>query len=159
MLKEEIQKENIDDELLACIYKAIEVFDIIKNTTLKIDNERINDENKKYLSLFLGIYLGKNDVSKIFRLFRYSYGIEVYTYTMPETEYINLYKNNFKDLLESMLVEENIMLEEFMLKLIEVDFIKNMHYNRGFSLMAIKTLLNKSIGDKKEEKIKTLQKN
>lgn len=158
MLKEEIRIENIDDELLAAIYKSIEVFDIIKNTTLKIDNERLNNENKKHLSLFMGIYLSKNEVSKIFHLLRYNYGIEVFTSNMKEEEYINLYQNNFKELVLSMVDENHITIEEFMLKLLEVDFIKSIHFNRGFSLIPVKMLLNKSLNGKNGEKNKTLQK-
>lgn len=155
MLNEEIELVNIEEELLVAIYKALEIYDTIKDTRLIIDNERITDLNKKYLSLLLGINFTKNSVSSVLKLLRYDYGIQVFTYYKREKEYIMIYKKYFKEIFEEGLLNQINSIEETMLKLIETDFIKKLHYNRGLSLISLKTLLENSRIMK--EKDKTLQ--
>lgn len=153
----ENEKLNIvDDDLIASIYKAIEIFDIIKNTRIRINNELINSTEKKYLSLLLGIDFTNNEVSKILHLLRYNYDIDVYTRTKEQDEYERIYDEHFKEIINHLLKEENNYIENFMLNLIEVDFIKKIHQNKGLSLISLKLLLHKSLQSK--EKTKTLQK-
>lgn len=155
MLNEKLGISNISEELLVAIYKSMEIYDTIKYTRLKINNKVINTNDKKYLSLLLGIYFKKNSVSKILNLLRYDYGIYVYTDRKKEEEYVDIYINNFKEIVEPMLNEETNTIEEFMLKLIEVDFIKWIHNSNSMSLVPIKILLDKMI---KEEEIPKLYK-
>lgn len=153
----ENEKLNIvDDDLIASIYKAIEIFDIIKNTRIRINNELINSTEKKYLSLLLGIDFTNNEVSKMLHLLRYNYDIDVYTRTKEQDEYERIYDEHFKEIVNHLLKEENNYIENFMLNLIEVDFIKKIHQNKGLSLISLKLLLHKSLQSK--EKTKTLQK-
>lgn len=153
----ENEKLNIvDDDLIASIYKAIEIFDIIKNTRIRINNELINSTEKKYLSLLLGIDFTNNEVSKMLHLLRYNYDIDVYTRTKEQDEYERIYDEHFKEIVNHLIKEENNYIENFMLNLIEVDFIKKIHQNKGLSLISLKLLLHKSLQSK--EKTKTLQK-
>ena len=146
----EKEKLNIVDEgLIVSIYKTIEIFDVIKNTRIRINNELISNIDKKYLSLLLGIDFTNNEISKILHLLRYNYDIEIYTSAKREEEY--------ERIVNSLLQEEDNYLENFMLNLLEVDFIKNLHHNKGLSLTPLKLLLHKSLQSK--EKAKTLQKN
>lgn len=154
----EKEKLNIvDEDLIVSIYKAIEIFDVIKNTRIKINNELINSTDKKYLSLLLGIDFTNNEVSKILHLLRYNYDIEIYTSTKKEEEYERMYNEHFKEIVNHLLKEENNYIENFMLNLIEVDFVNKIHQNKGLSLISLKLLLNKSLQSKEEPK--TLQKN
>lgn len=146
----------IDEELVKSIYKAIEVFDVIKDTRIKIANILISDIEKKYLSLLLGIYFTNNEVSKIIHLLRYNYHIEVYTSVKREAEYEKIYNEQFSNIIDSLINVENCYIENLMLQLIEVDFIKKMHQEQGLALGPLKLLLNKSLNNK--EKPKTLQK-
>lgn len=156
MLNEEIELINIEEELLIATYKALEIYDIIKDTRLIIDNERISDLNKKYLSLLLGITYTKNSVSSILKFLRYDYGIQVSTYYKKEKEYVMIYMKYFKDIFEDGLLTNINSIEEAMFKLIDIDFIKYLHCNRGLSPISLKVLLQKAII--KKETAKTLQK-
>ncbi len=153
----EKEKLNIVDEsLVESIFKAIEVFDIIKNTRLKINNKLINSLDKKYLSLLLGIYYKENEVSKILHLLRYNYDIEVFTRTKKQEEYEQIYIEDFSEVMDDLIKVENSYLENLMLQLLEVEFIKKLHNDKGLSLIPLRLLLHESLENK--EKTKTLQK-
>ena len=155
MLNEKIKLENVDEQLLASIYKAMDIYDIIKKTYLKINSELISELDKKYLSLLLGIYFEKNNVSKVLNMLRFDYGIQVYTSRKSENEYEYIYNNYFKELLDTMLEEENNSTEQFMLKLLKIEFIEKLHRYNGLSINSLELILNKMINN---EKPKTLQK-
>lgn len=146
----------IDEELVISIYKTIEVFDVIKNTRIKINNKLINGMDKKYLSLLLGVYNNKNGVSKILHLLRYNYDIEVFTKNKKQEEYEKIYNEQFSDIVDSLISVEESCVENLMLQLLEVDFIKKLHNDKGLSLLPLKLLLHESLENK--EKAKTLQK-
>ena len=153
----ENEKLNIvDDDLVASIYKAIEIFDIIKNTRIKINNKLINSMDKKYLSLLLGIYYKENEASKILHLLRYNYDIEVFTSVKNQGEYEKIYNEQFSDIVDSLINVEDSCVEKLMLQLLEVDFIKKLHNDKGLSLIPLKLLLHESLENK--EKTKILQK-
>ena len=153
----EKEKLNIvDEELVKSIYKAIEVFDVIKDTRIKIIGTLISDTEKKYLSLLLGIYFTNNEVSKIIRFLRYNYDIEVHTSMKKEDEYEQIYNQHFSSLVDGLIKVEDSYIENMMLQLLEIDFIKKMHQAKGLALAPLKLLLNKSLNNK--EQPKTLQK-
>lgn len=150
----EKEKLNIvDEELVESIFKAIEIFDVIKNTRIKINNKLINSIDKKYLSLLLGIYNKENEVSKILRLLRYNYDIQVYTNTKKQEEYQKIYDEEFRDIIDSLIRVEDSCIENLMLQLLDVDFIKKLHNDKGLSLMSLKLLLHESLKGKPKPKI------
>ena len=153
----EKEKLNIvDEELIVSICKAVEIFDTMKNTRIKLNGELINGTDKRYLSLLLGIYFTKNEVSKILRLLRYNYDIEVHTVPKRDEEYEKLYNEYFNIIMDDLITEKDNYIEDFMLNLIAAEFIKKIHKDKGLSLMPVKLLLHESL--KNKEKAKTLQK-
>ena len=146
----------IDEELIESIFKAVEIFDIMKNTRIKLNNKLISNNDKKYLSLLLGIYNKKNGVSKILHLLRYNYDIEVLTSIKRYEEYEKIYNEQFSDIVDSLINVEDSCVENLMLQLLEVDFIKKLHNDKGLSLIPLRLLLHESLENK--EKPKTLQK-
>lgn len=146
----------IDEELIRSIFKTIEIFDIIKNTRIKINNKLITIDNKKYLSLLLGIYFTNNGVSKTLRLLRYNYDIEVFTSVKKQEEYEKIFNEEFSNIVDSLINIEDSCVENLMLQLLEVDFIKKLHNDKGLSLIPLRLLLHESLQNK--EKPKTLQK-
>lgn len=146
----------IDEELIESIFKAVEIFDIMKNTRIKLNNKLISNNDKKYLSLLLGIYNKKNGVSKILHLLRYNYDIEVLTSIKRYEEYEKIYNEQFSDIVDSLINVEDSCVENLMLQLLEVDFIKKLHNDKGLSLIPLILLLHESLENK--EKPKTLQK-
>lgn len=156
MLSDELKLNNVEEELLVSIYKAMEVFKTFKNSKIKINERTISIEDKKYLALFLGVYYKTNEVSKILHLLRYDYGIEVRTHLLKEEEYMKIYKKNFVDILDN-LIEDNTI-EEYMLKLLEVDFIKDFYKKRGLNINPVRVLIKSSLEHKKKSSSKILQK-
>lgn len=146
----------IDEELIESIFKAVEIYDVIKNTRIKINNKLINRMEKKYLSLLLGIYFANNEVSKTLRLLRYNYDIEVFTSVKGQEDYEKIYNEEFSDIVDSLINIEDNYVENLMLHLLEIDFIKKLHNDKGLSLIPLRLLLHESLQNK--EKPKTLQK-
>ena len=146
----------IDESLIESLCKAIEIYDVIKYTRIKINNKLINSVDKKHLSLLLGIYYKQNNVSKVLHLFRINYDIEVFTKNKTETEYEKIYNEEFSDIVDSLINIEDSCIENLMLQLLEIDFIKRLHNDKGLSLIPLRLLLQQSLEGR--EKGKTLQK-
>ena len=146
----------IDESLIESLCKAIEIHDVIKYTRIKINNKLISSTDKKYLSLLLGIYYKQNNVSKILHLLRYNYDIEVFTSVKRYEEYEKIYNEQFSYIVDSLINIEDSCVENLMLQLLEVDFIKKLHNDKGLSLIPLRLLLHESLENK--EKTKTLQK-
>lgn len=146
----------IDESFVESVCKAIEIFDVIKYTRIKINNKLISDAEKKYLSLLLGIYYKENCVSKILHLLRINYDIQVFTKIKTEEEYKKIYNEHFSQIIDNLINVEDSYIENLMLKLLEMDFIKKLHNDKGISLVPLRALLYESLENK--EKSKTLQK-
>lgn len=147
MENKNIELQNISDNLSPAIYKSLEVFDTIKNTKLKIGNKTLSIEDKKLLSLFIGVYYTDNPVSKIIKLLRYNYGIEVYTTSKSEDCYKDIYEKNFSDLFSNIGINEQTNTLEFALLLFDQEFMEYFHHSLGLSLMPIRLLIGKSLSD------------
>ena len=57
----EMMKFN-NEEMSVVIYKSMEIYDTFKKTIIKVNSERLSIEDKKYLSLLLGILNTDNQV-------------------------------------------------------------------------------------------------
>ena len=67
-----------------------------------------------------------------------------------------MYNEQFSDIVDGLINIENSCVEDLMLQLLEIDFIKKLHNDKGLSLIPLKLLLHESLENK--EKSKTLQK-
>lgn len=151
---EELNYYNDNLEVSCAIQKSIEIFLMIKNTILKLNDHIVSFEDKKYLSLLLGIKYTNNGVSDILNRFRYYYGIQVHTQGIEKDRKREVYNEYFKDLLFDLSSLQSI--EELMLKLLDVPFILELHNYSGYSTNKIKNVIK----DKNDSKIliKSLQK-
>ena len=146
---EDLNCYNDNIEVSCAINKALEIFFIIKNTILKFNDHIVSFEDKKYLSLLLGIKYTSNSVSNILNRFHYDYGIEIHTQILEKAQEREVYNEYFKDLLN----EQGI--EEIMFKLLDIPFILELHNYYGYPV----NKLRMAIKDEKESKIliKSLQ--
>ena len=146
---EDLNCYNDNIEVSCVIHKALEIFFIIKNTILKFNDHIVSFEDKKYLSLLLGIKYTNNRVSDILSRFHYDYGIEINTQILEKAQEREVYNEYFKDLLN----EQSI--EEIMFKLLDIPFILELHNYYGYPV----NKLRMAIKDEKESKIliKSLQ--
>lgn len=154
MEEKEFYNNNLD--VNAAFHKGMEVFFVIANAALKIDDKLLTVEDKKILSLLLGIEYTSNNVSKKLKNFFWSYRVLVYTPDLERDKCIEIYDKNFIELIENFGLQENFCLEELMLKLLDLEFIISLHEINNCSVKKVKKTLSKSIDSKL--KIKTLQK-
>ncbi|MBE6152525.1 MAG: hypothetical protein E7165_04365 [Firmicutes bacterium] len=154
MEEKEFYNNNLD--VNAAIHKGMEVFSVIANAALKIDEKILTVEDKKVLCLLLGIEYTNNSISKRLKNFFWSYRVFVYTPDLERDKCIEIYDKNFIELIEHFELRENFSLEELMLKLLDLEFIISLHEINNCSIKKLKKFLNKSSDSK--QKIKTLQK-
>lgn len=91
-------------EVKKTLYKGLTIFNMIKDYDLKINKDYIGLEDKKFLSLYLGIintenkvssYLKQNDIDlKSF--------VNVESYELSMEEYLRLYENYFVEIFYSL---------------------------------------------------------
>ena len=60
----EMMKFN-NEEMSVVIYKSMEIYDTFKKSIIKVNSERLSIEDKKYLSLLLGILNTNNQVGNV----------------------------------------------------------------------------------------------
>lgn len=151
----ELNFYNNDPEVNAVIHKGMEIFAVIKNTILKMNNEILSMEDKKALSLLLGIEYTENTVSKKLKQVFYIYGITVYTMVYDRKECIELYEEYFKSLIDGFELDSDFTVEQLMMKLLDISFISKLHEYNNYPINRLRIILNESLKSKKL--IKTLQ--
>ena len=146
-------KENLNfnnDEMNVVVYKSIEIFDTIKNTIIKINSYKLNIEDKKFLSLLLGITETDNQIGNILKMLKYNCGISVLSNLKSNDECEKIYYDNFSELFESNNITD---VADLMLFVLKNDFIKNLHYSTGISNKKIKTVIYHLKENNKEDKV------
>lgn len=140
-----------DEELLEVIYKALEIFNTIRDTKLKICNKVLSIEDKKVLALLQGTLDTNNRVGDKLNKYGFNYGIIVRTSRMNEDEYNDIYSSYFNN----VNIDENIKLEDFLSGLVYNPFFIELNKSVGLSITKFKEILDNS---RKRSKVKTLQK-
>lgn len=143
-------------EINEVMCKTLEIYEKIKDIILSMDDQKINLNDKKILSLFLGIIHTDNSVSDLFLENGYEYSINLTIPKLSINYYECCYNENFKDIIDSFELDDEIELKLLMMKMLELDFVKKFNESKGYSIEDIKYMLNKSL--KNNIKIKTLQK-
>ena len=94
----EMMKFN-NDEMSVVIYKSMEIYDTLKKTIIKVNSERLSIEDKKYLSLLLGILNTDNqnkdvEINKLLKendIFRNKIMVLVYFLTLNHIQNVKKY--------------------------------------------------------------------
>lgn len=138
-------KDNYE-EVKKAVYTGMATFNLIKDYDLKLYNKNLNLEDKKYLSLYLGIINTNNNFSLFLKENEIRFGINFKcSYKLLSTEdFLNLYNDYFVDVIKEInfnSIEENV--NYLLSKKIIQDFNKCNGHN-----------LNKIINDKNKQLIK-----
>lgn len=113
------------NEIKNSIYIGMSIFNVLKGSIIRINDEIVTFEEKKYLSLYFGLISSKNVLND-----EYSNSISELEYRLLDIdEYIELYKNYFIRIFES--IDFN-SIENYFKFLLEQPIIKK--YNSDLSV-------------------------
>lgn len=150
-------KNNInfkDEEMNIALHKSMEIYDVIKNTVIKLNCRNLDDNDKKYLSLLLGISTTRNQVKDILRILNVDYNVKVVPLSKSSDECNSIYQNNFD--LDKYLNSESTV-EDLMLFLLDNEFIEELHTAQYIIIPQLKKVII-NMRDIKIANKKTLQK-
>lgn len=140
-------KENYE-EVKKSVYAGMSIFNSIKDYTLIMGNEELTLEDKKYLSLYLGIINTKNRISLYLKEKEIKFKIDFkYHYKLlNQDEYLKVYNEYFVDELKEISfssIEENFNF------LLSKKIIKEYNKCNGYYVC-------KTINDMNKQLIKTI---
>lgn len=78
------------EKIKKSIYAGMSIYKAIENKKIVINNEVINKEDKKYISLYLGLL----DITNICK------DVEIIYESLSKEEYLEVYKNNFVEIIK-----------------------------------------------------------
>ena len=78
------------EKIKKSIYAGMSIYKAIENKKIVINNEVINKEDKKYISLYLGLL----DITNICE------DVEIIYESLSKEEYLEVYKNNFVEIIK-----------------------------------------------------------
>ena len=107
--------ENKMNEVKQSIYAGMSIYKEIMNCQIKIDNKKISLEDKKILSLYLGIVSTNNEVSNFLNLNNIYYNIQVKYETLNFEEYLEIYNDNFTNIFREIDFENIFNYFEYLL--------------------------------------------
>ena len=125
------------------LYAGMSIFNLIKNVDITLEKQSITLDDKKYLSLYLGIINTNNTVSRYLKSKNINIGTFInFEYLKPE-EYLEIYNKYFVDIFKEISFESiNYTLEY----LLDKDIIKKFNKSNNYyidDLIKDKTNYNK----------------
>lgn len=138
-----------DADLSMVIYKALEIFDIIKDVKLKLLGRTIDIDEKKQLAILLATLDTDNRVGNRLNKIGLYYGIVVRSNMLTTQKYNCLYDKYFCEMLQDMKITEETKLEDLLDHIIGCQFIMELNDDRGLSLDNFRDVLDKSRHDSK----------
>jgi len=138
--------KNNYDEVKISLYEGMSIFNVLKDYDINMNDKNISIDDKKYLSLYLGLINSKNSISLYLKeknikfKFRFNYKF------LKQEEYLEIYNSYFIEILKEInfnSIEEH--LNYLLSKKIVQDFNRcNGHY------------VDKMINDRNKELMKTI---
>lgn len=142
-----------DEEMRMIVYKSIEIYETLRKPIIKTNNRKLSIDDKKYLSLLLGILTTNNEIGNILRMLKYDYGITVIPNLRSNKECNKIYEEEFLPIFELNNINENTKVEDLMLFLLDNEFIKNLHGINKTSITCIKSIINKIKNNRKDDNV------
>ena len=135
------------DEVKLSVYAGMSIFSLIKDYKVKMKGKNISLEDKKYLSLYLGILNTKNSISDYLEEKGVRFNLSVNYNFLSREEYLNIYNKYFTQIFNEISLEcINDNLNYLLNKKIIQDFNRsNGHY------------VDKTINDRNKQLIKTIK--
>lgn len=129
-------------EVKMSIYAGMSIFDTIKNCQIEIDGRNISLEDKKFLSLYLGIINTENEISKFMKLKKLNFNIKVNFNFLNTEKYLEIYNNYFIEILNNIRFES---MEEYFNSLLDKEIIKAFNENNSYYLKNSSKTKNKKL--------------
>ena len=143
-----------NEEMQKVVHKSIEIYETIKTCIIKIDNKRLEIEDKKYLSLLLGISNTDNEVGKVLKMLKWEYGISVFPTLKSSEQCDEIFKEDFSEIFNQNNIIEDFTVSQLMLILLQKKVIQNIHHSLGLSIFCIKLILCNIIKENEENSLK-----
>ncbi|MBE6138683.1 MAG: hypothetical protein E7173_02935 [Firmicutes bacterium] len=131
-----------DIELSSVIYKSTEVFATIRAMILKLDERVVSLEEKKMLSLFLGIRSTDNRINRMLSEFYGDLELVIEITKLKDSQSINIYEREFQAVMQLLKIQFGF--EVFMLELLENPFILRLHEYYNYPIDAVKNRLSEA---------------
>lgn len=122
------------------VYEGMSIYSIIMCSEIVIDGYSLNYEDKKYLSLYLGMINTTNGFSNLLKEKGYNYDFNISYKVLDTNNYIQLYIRNFVDIFKQIPFES---FNEYVEYLLDKDIIKRINEGKGYTFEEFSTKSNK----------------
>lgn len=120
--------KKVNEEIKLSVYAGMSIFNLLKKCKIKINNKCITEDEKKYLSLYLGIINTENVFSKYLTQKHVSFNILVNYILLEPVDYISIYNKHFIDILNDIRFFSII---EYINYLLNKDIVKEFNASNG----------------------------
>ena len=124
-----MKKETKD--IKTSIYFGMSIYKTIKNCKIKLDSHLLTPEDKKYLSLYLGLIKSKNKISESLNTRKMENNIMVSATFLNQEEYVKIYMNDFSNIIDNV---DFSSIENYLNFLASQDIVKMFNKRNGINL-------------------------
>ena len=118
-------------EIKTSIYFGMSIYKTIKNCRIKLGSYLLTPDDKKYLSLYLGLIKSKNKVSESLNTRKMENNIMVNATFLNQEEYIKIYMNDFSNIIDNV---DFSSIENYLSFLASQDIVKVFNEQNGINL-------------------------
>lgn len=119
-------------EIKTSIYLGMSIYRTMKDCRIKFDQYLLTMQDKKYLSLYLGLIKSKNRVSEKFKTLTMENNIMVNATFLNQEEYASIYMNDFADIVDKVDFES---IDNYLEFLASKDIVRLFNQINGISLV------------------------
>ncbi len=119
-------------EMKTSIYLGMSIYRTMKDCRIKFDQYLLTMQDKKYLSLYLGLIKSKNRVSERFKTLTMENNIMVNATFLNQDEYARIYMNDFADIVDKVDFES---IDNYLEFLASKDIVRLFNQINGISLV------------------------
>ena len=119
-------------EIKTSIYLGMSIYRTMKDCRIKFDQYLLTMQDKKYLSLYLGLIKSKNRVSERFKTLTMENNITVNATFLNQEEYVRIYMNDFADIVDKVDFES---IDNYLEFLASKDIVRLFNQINGISLV------------------------
>ena len=139
-------KENYN-EVKESLYRGMSIFNILKDVGVVMNGKEVLTEDKKYLSLYLGIINSDNKISIYLKEKNIKFGFPKTIRDLTQEQYLEIYNKYFIDILNEINFES---IEYNFNYLLSKKVVRDFNRSNGY-------YANKTINDRNKEFIKTIK--
>lgn len=122
------------EEVKTTLYAGMSIFGLIKDVEISMKDKNISINDKKYLSLYLGVINTENRVSNYLKSNNIKIGTFINFKYLKQEEYLDIYNNYFVDILNEINFES---IERNLEYLLSKDVIKDFNISNGYNINSV----------------------